>query len=198
MVFRKEEDDNGRDDRDKAQKFIQRIQVIHQAVQEKLEKSQARYKARHDKHRVDHQFQVGDKVWLHINKERMKGEGKKLRPIRYGPFTILAKIGDNDFHLDFPAYMQMYSVVNVENLKLYGPPLIMDTEEVAQFPTMDDFAPEYLDELPKDIILDKKTRTSRRGDVEYIHVGFKGMHSSKSRWMEKEKLREKFPHLPID
>ena len=103
----------------------------------------------------------------------MKGEGKKLRPIRYGPFTILAKIGDNAFCLDFLAHMQMYSVVNVENLKLYEPRLIMDTKEVAQIPTMDDFAPEYLDKLPENIILDRKARTSRRGAVEYICVGSK-------------------------
>lgn len=61
----------------------------------------------------------------------MKGEGKKFRPIRYGPFTIFENIEGNAFCLDFPAYMQMYSVVNVENLKLYLPPLIMDTEEVS-------------------------------------------------------------------
>ena len=86
--------------------------MIYQVVQEQLEKSQDRYKARHDKHQVDHQFQVGDKVWLHISKERMKGEGKKLRPIRYGPFTILENSGDNVFHLEFPTYMKMYLVVN--------------------------------------------------------------------------------------
>jgi len=84
-------------------------------------------------------FQVGDKVWFHIRKDRMRGEANKLRHIRYGPFTILANIGDNAFRFDLPAYMQMYSVVNVENLKLYEPPLIMDTEEVAQIPTVDDF-----------------------------------------------------------
>ena len=67
-------------------------------VQEQLEKSQAKYKTRHDKHRVDHSFQVGDEVWLYIskerlyiNKERLKGEGKKLKPNRYGPFKILEK-----------------------------------------------------------------------------------------------------------
>jgi len=128
----------------------------------------------------------------------MKEEGKKLRPIRYGPFTILAKIGDNAFRLHLLAYMQMYSMVNVENLKFYESPLIMDTEEVAHIPTLDYFAPNYLDKFPKDIILDRRTRTSQWGDVEYIHVGFKGMHPSKARWMEKEKVREKFPHLPID
>ena len=80
--------------------------MIHQTVEEQLEKSQGKYKARHHKHRVDHQFQVGYEVWLYISKERLQGEGKKLKPIRYGPFKILEKIGNNDFKLDFPSYMQ--------------------------------------------------------------------------------------------
>ena len=84
---------------------------------EQLEKSQAQYKAWHDKHRVDNQFQVGDRVWLHISKEILKGEGKKLKPIPYGPFTILEKRGTNVFRLYLSPYMQIYSVVNVENLK---------------------------------------------------------------------------------
>lgn len=45
MVFGKDEDGNGQYDRHKEWKFIQQIQVIHQAVQEQLEKSQAWYKA---------------------------------------------------------------------------------------------------------------------------------------------------------
>ena len=94
--------------------------------------------------------------------------------------------------------MQMYSVVNVENLKLYEPPLVMDTEEVGIVSIVDDFAPEYHDELPEDIILERRTKTSRWGDVEYLRVGFKGMHPSKAKWLEKERVREQFPHLPID
>jgi hypothetical protein len=91
-----------------------------------LERSQAKYKTRRDKHRVDHSFQVGDEFWIYISKERLKGEGKKLKPIQYGPFKIIDKIGNNAFCLDLPPYMQMYAVVNVENLKLYEPPLIDD------------------------------------------------------------------------
>ena len=94
--------------------------------------------------------------------------------------------------------MQLYSVVNVENLKLYEPPLIMDTDEVDPVPTVHDFAPEYLNELPEDIILERRTMTSQRGDVEYLRVGFKGMHPDKAKWLDKEKLREQFHHLPID
>jgi len=44
----------------------------------------------------------------------MQGEGKKLKPIRYGPFKILEKIGENYFFLDLLAYMHIYLVFNVE------------------------------------------------------------------------------------
>ena len=81
----------------KAKKFIEQIQLIHQTVQEQLENIQGKYKARHDKHRV----------------ERLQGEGKKLKPIRYGPFKILEKVGNNAFKIDLPSYMQTYSIVNV-------------------------------------------------------------------------------------
>jgi hypothetical protein len=125
----------------------------------------------------------------------MKGEGKNLRPIRYGPFKILEKIGTNAFRLDLPAYMQMYSVVNVENLKLYEPPMIMDEDESIQVPTVDDFSPEYLDELQEDVILDRRIRTSQRGDVEYLRVGLKGVKPSKEKWMEIRKGEGDLPSL---
>jgi hypothetical protein len=115
FVFGEEGKEEGQDDVDKDKRFIQKIQHVHQAVQEQLEKIQSKYKAMHEKHRVDHHFEADDQVWLHISKYRMKGEGKKLIPIRYGPFKILEKIGTNAFLLDLPTYMQMYSVVNVEN-----------------------------------------------------------------------------------
>jgi hypothetical protein len=35
-----------------------------------------------------------------------------LKSIRYGPFKIIDKIGNNAFHLDLPPYMQMYAVVD--------------------------------------------------------------------------------------
>ena len=53
---------HGHSDIDKTRKFIEKIHVVHHTVQEQLEKSQSSYKARHDKHRVDKKFQVGDEV----------------------------------------------------------------------------------------------------------------------------------------
>jgi hypothetical protein len=75
------------------------------------------------------------------------GEGKKLNPIRYGPFTILEKSGTNAFRLNIPPYVQIYLVVNVENLKLFEPLMIMDQDEEVSMPLVDEFVPENFDEL---------------------------------------------------
>jgi hypothetical protein len=54
----------------------------------------------------------------------------------------------------------MCYVVNVENLKLYEPPMIMDQGENVQVPSLQYFSPKYLDELWEDVILDRRVRTS--------------------------------------
>ena len=91
--------------------------------------------------------------------------------------------------------MQIYSIVNVENLKLFEPPLIDDQGEHVQLPSIDDFSPKYLDELQQDLILDKRTRTSKTRDVEYLRVGLKGQKPSQAKWLQTEKVRELYPHL---
>src|SRR6202034_3981302 len=68
---------------DKATSFIEQIQHIRQQVHDIMEKSNAKYKQRHDQHWVPHKFQVGDKVWLHLQKERLTGAYRKLRTLRY-------------------------------------------------------------------------------------------------------------------
>ena len=125
----------------------------------------------------------------------MQGEGKKLKPIRYGPFKIIKKVGNNAFQLDFPSYMQMYSFFNVEKLRLYEPPLIDDQGSDVQLPSIEDFSPEFLDELKEDIILDRRIRASKRGSVDYLRVGLKGTKKRKEKWMEVGKVRELYPHL---
>ena len=125
----------------------------------------------------------------------MQGEGKKLKPIRYGPFKILEKIGENDFFLDLPAYMHIYSIVNADCLRLFEPSLIEDPKEQSQLPSIDDLLPEYLNELQEHTVLDKKLRTTHRGDVEYLRVGLKGSKPSSEKWIEIGQVRQLYPHL---
>ena len=69
--------------------------------------------------------------------------------------------------------MQMYLVVNVENLHLYEPPLINDHGIDVQLPSIEYFSPKFMDELKEDTILDRRTRASKRGSVDYLRVGAK-------------------------
>ena len=46
----------------------------------------------------------------------------------------------------------MYSIVNVENLKLYEPLMIVDQDVQVQVPSINEFALEYLNELQEDVI----------------------------------------------
>ena len=125
-----------------------------------------------------------------ISASRMQDEGKKLKPIRYGPFRILEKIGENSFRLDLPAYMHIYSVVNADRLRFFESSLIEDPEEQSQLPSIDDLLPKYLNELQEDTVLDRKVRTMPRGDVEYLKIGLKGSKSSNEKWIEIGQVRK--------
>ncbi|XP_026451466.1 uncharacterized protein LOC113351745 [Papaver somniferum] len=77
---------------------------------------------------------------MYKGKERLKGEGKKLKLICYGPFKILKQFGGNAFQLDLPPYMQMYSVINAEYLKLFEPPLLnKEDDQELKPPPVEDF-----------------------------------------------------------
>ena len=125
----------------------------------------------------------------------MQNEGKKLKPIRYGPFKILENIGENSFHLDLPSYMHIYSVVNANYLRLFEPSLIKDPEEQSQKPSIDDLLHEYFNELHEDTVIDRKVRTKCRGDVEYLRVRLNGSKLSSAKWIEIGQVRQLYPHL---
>ena len=96
-----------------------------------MEKANAKYKQRHDQHRVPHKFQVGDKVWLHLQKERLMGPHRQLHPLHYGPYNITKAVGDNAFELSIPPFLGLHLVFNVDLLRLYFPTLL-DTSDVAE------------------------------------------------------------------
>jgi hypothetical protein len=106
-----------------------------------LKKSQEKYKVGHDQQRIENSFKVGDKFWLQLNKERLQGPGMKIKAMWYGPFEVMEKVGDNAYRLNIPWYMCIYSVVNVENLKLYEPYMLDQGTEEQFLPTIEDLAP---------------------------------------------------------
>ena len=62
-------------------------------------------------------------------------------------------------------------------------------------PYVDDLLPEYLNELQEDTVLDRKVRTTRIRQVEYLRIGLKGSKPSSAKWIEIGQVRQQFPHL---
>ena len=89
-----------------------------------LQQDNLKAKARHDKHRIPHSFQIGEQVWLHINMERFTGPYKKLKPLRYGLYSVLKLIEENDFQLNIPSCLCLHRVFNVDLLRPYHAPLL--------------------------------------------------------------------------
>ena len=106
---------------------------------------------------MPHKFQVGDKVSLHLQKEHLTGPHQKLRPLRYGSYTITKAMGDNSFALNIPPFLGLHPVFNVDLLRPYFPPLL-DTSEVAEQLTPTNFNPNYIQHASNDQILDTQIK----------------------------------------
>ena len=85
----------------------------------------------------------------------------------------MEQVSENAFRLNLLKYMNIYSVVNVEHLKLYEPSMLIEDEEGLDHIlwSIDDLAPNTMDELKEDTILEKKVHAIRRGEIELWLVG---------------------------
>jgi hypothetical protein len=138
---------------DKATQFIEWIYHIRQQVQDILQKSNDKYKQHHDQHWVPHKFQVGEKVWLHLQKERLTGPHRKILTIRYGSYTITKAVGDNSFELNIPPFLGLHPVFNMDLICPYFPPLL-DTSDIVEKLTPKELKPDYIQQKSNDHIVD--------------------------------------------
>lgn len=77
-----------------------------------------------------------------------------MKPLKYGPFVIVEHVSENAFKLDLPAYMQIYSVINVKNLKLFKPTMITEEDANKQvLPSIEDLSTGTMVELGEDSVL---------------------------------------------
>jgi len=62
-------------------------------------------------------------------------------------------------------------------------------------PSVEDLAPDAQAYFPKDTAVQKRSRTTRKGQHDLFHIGLKGQLPRKAKWYTGEKVEEKFPHL---
>ena len=108
---------------------------------------------------MQHNFQVGAKVWLHLQKERLTRPHRKLRPLRYGPYTITKAVGDNAFKLSIRPFLGLHPVFNVDLLRPYFPPLL-DTSDVAEQLTPTELNPDCMEQATNDRIMDTQIKNT--------------------------------------
>jgi len=126
-------------------------------------------------------FKVGNRVWLQLNKERLQGHGKKIKALRYGSFEILEKVTDNAYIINIHPYMHIYSVVNVENLKLYEP----SQGRPGRGPShifCRGFGTRCSNIVEEDTSLQKRCINTRQGKHDLWQIGLKGQLLGKVKW----------------
>ena len=78
-------------------------------IQDRMKTVQDRQKCYADKTRRHVEFEVGDKVLLHVSPTKgvMRfGKNGKLSPKFIGPYEILERIGEVAYRLDLPADLE--------------------------------------------------------------------------------------------
>ena len=79
---------------------------------------------------VLHKFQVGDKVWLHLQRERLTRTHQRLRPLRHGPYSSTKAVGNNSLEHIIPPFLHLHHVFNMDHRQPCFPPLL-DTSKIA-------------------------------------------------------------------
>ena len=95
-------------------------QSMIEEVREKIEKSNAKYKATADKHRRKQLFIVGDQVMVFLGQESFPiGTYSKLKSKKYGPYQIVKKINDNIYMVALPDSIGISKTFNVADIFPY-------------------------------------------------------------------------------
>ena len=94
-----------------------------QTIIQKIKEAQDRQKGYADAHRVDHSYEVGDRVflWVKLHKSLIKfGKGAKLSPRFMGPFEVVERKEPVAYQLALPdSLRRMHDVFHVSILRHY-------------------------------------------------------------------------------
>jgi hypothetical protein len=153
--------------------FTARISELQEEVKERLQKSNANYKARDYSKRREKNYEVGDIVLAYIRKERFpKGEYNKLKLKKIRPSKILRKFSANAYELEMPAGVGISPIFNVADIY---PFTTANTGQIARDKDVEDDL-QWLKQMPvaqkleAEEILDTKIAKSTR-QKDYFDAG---------------------------
>ena len=164
--------------------------LVLPVIRQHLERAQLRMKRQADKKRLEREFQVGELVYLrlqpYVQASVVQRVSQKLGFKYFGPYKILARVGNVSYKLQLPENSKIHPVIHVSQLKK----AVRSTDTVsAELPLT------FVDLLavqPARIVED---RLVRRGGkmVPQVRVQWEGLPSS---WEPLFAIVNAYPHAP--
>ena len=136
--------------------WIDNLNLIHLGIEIALNEAARKMTFYANKHRRDHNFKVGDLVWLSTQNLNLKRPSKKLDFRRVGPFKILEFINQVAVRLELPEHVRIHPVFHVSLLAPYKSPQV-GQEQHCPAPIEIDGELEYYAELVLNVRKRKNT-----------------------------------------
>lgn len=160
-------------------------------MKQHLQHAQNRMKIQADAHRRDLEFDVGDRVFLKFQPYRLKSLAsrpyEKLAPRYFGPFKVLARVGQVVYKLELPSHAAIHPVFHVSQLKrAFGTKVGMTS-----------LPPQLANDLELQVeheaVLGFHPGPGHPGHHLEILVQWKGLPAFEATWEPYEVLQKQFP-----
>jgi len=107
----------------------------------------------------------------------------------------MEKVRETAYKLDLPPQLGIHNVINVNNLKLFEPPLL---EEAVTITHPVDNIPYFQLPVAHDTLLDSRTRSTRNKDHTSYLVARQGQTPAQAKWMTSTAVQSMLPHILME
>ncbi|GJR33323.1 reverse transcriptase [Tanacetum coccineum] len=161
-----------------------------------LQRAQQKIKTQADKRRIDRVFEVDQCVYLKLQPHEQvtirQGKYNKLNPKYYGPFQIIAKVGQVAYKLLMPATSQIHPVFHISLLKLYKGPFLNATATLPICNPMGELAQQPFK------VLDMKLGKVCNSVVVYVLIHWSNGSAADATSKLHSDIVKRFPEFPIN
>lgn len=172
-------------------KALQDRDAVFKVVRAHLLQAQNRMKQIYDKGHQEQNFIPGEWVYLRLQQYRQHTVARhthpKLAPRFFGPFRILAKIGEVAYKLALPSEAKIHNVFHVSLLKKYVGP---NTSISPMLPVLR----EEINALVPQAILDTRVL---HGNMELL-IHWRGHSPADATWESQAEMGDRFPNLALE
>jgi hypothetical protein len=158
-----------------------------------LATAQNRMKIQADKHRIDREFQVGDKVLLklqpYVQNSVVSRSHPKLAFKFFGPFTVLQRVGSVAYRLELPSTALVHPVFHVSQLKPFIPKYTPVFSDISQLVDLSGVTVKPLQ------IVDRRLVKKGNKPVIQVQVLWSGFPTDATTWEDFDVLKNRFPEV---